>query len=597
MLAPRRLVAIGTLALVIGSSAGAGAHWSASESQSLYTVRYLACGDRPFDQPRCVGLFARDWILASLDDDHDAIVTAAYHDLREAIPALRKILAIRILPADRGKHAMIEKNGLRAQAAYALAQLGDRASVAKMRTFLRELESDGHGFLWRDTLDALATIDPDAAARYATEFLGRAKIWHMSLPGGGPKTDALGYLTRANHRAALPLLRRLTANRGKNADLDDHTFCMMMGARVALGDEPLRSEVRTRLVGHYSGTWLAGCEEHLYTALGNHPDDAAALLRRLGQLRRPDAPHSGMDYGVTNRAYMSVLRLVWRLRQTRARDSRDALVERAKEALHDGVDGMSRRWPEPISAADKRAAAKLLRDGLRRRMRWPHVSEPGHEDYGAHFAAMHMTALAGLGDHTALAKVHRMIDDPKDHSGAAWIAAYWAVRLRLPGVQDRVASLMRRGLGYTNEERTGLYQGIRTRVVDAYASEYPADARWAVMLLDPGDAGERALYLLSRRRPAGVCAVVTRAAAAATPPGVEWAFLALTTRHQECRGELEQLAKNAKLAAEVRGPAIEILAAMNAAATDELIRRSAREEAMRVHLERARVILAAARRR
>jgi hypothetical protein len=620
MVTGKRLAAAALLPLLFGSSDGARAHWSASQGGSLYVDRYLACGDHPFDQPRCVGLRAQDWIIKSLslpalspgknnddvvDPAHLAAVTAVYYNVREAIPRLRKILALRTKPADRDQHVSLEKNGLRAQAAYALANLGDRESVGKIRELVREFEVDGHGFLWRDTLEALATIDGKAAAEYATEFLGRARNWRMSLPGGGSKTDALSYLTRANYRPALKLLRRLTADEGKPAGLDDHTFCMMMGARVALGDEPLRTQVRALLLGNYSGTWLAGCEEHLYTGLGNHPDDAAALLRRLGQLRRPGVPHSGMDYGVTNRSYISVLRLVWRLRQNPAHGAVDARVERAEENLREGLSELERKWPETTSAAKKREAERLLRDGLRERASWPHVSKPGHEDYAPHFAAMHMAALAGLGDNSAREKLYLMIDGDKDRSGAAWIAAYWAVRLRLEGVQEHVASLMQRGVTYDNQEHTGLYQGIRTRVLNAYAWEYPDDARWAVLLLDHGteamrsrgDAAERALYLLSRWRPAGACAVVTKAAPRATAPAVEWAFLSLTALGQNCRVELEEVAKNSKLAAKVRGPAIEMLAAMRADATDELIRRSAGEEAMRIYLERARIIYAASRQR
>ena len=53
-----------------------------------------------------------------------------YFHVTDAIPPLRDHLAHAPLPADRGTHRELQINGLRGEAAYALAHLGDQQSAA-----------------------------------------------------------------------------------------------------------------------------------------------------------------------------------------------------------------------------------------------------------------------------------------------------------------------------------------------------------------------------------------------------------------------------------------------------------------------------------
>jgi hypothetical protein len=457
--------------------------------------------------------------------------------------------------------------------------------VAKITALVPELEQHGFGTLWIDTLDALATIDGVAAAKYVTEFLGRANDWRMSMPGGTSKTAVLRYLVSAQYRPAISVLRLLTADDGKPAQLDDHTFCMIIGARVALGDEPLHAELAQRLLESYSGTWLANCQGEVLEGLGGHPDDAAALVRHLG---RPDR---GTDFGATNIAYRRMLNLIVLMRAGTMRP-RDVGAATAEPKARERIEEARRRWLEQSNEAKSKRATAILRKGLHERARWPYLASPGDADYSLHFVTMHMAALAGLGDADAEKRLYRIIDDESEQSGAAWLAAHWAIRLGLPGAREHAAALMARGVTYSNQEKRGVLQNIRLRLLNAYERAYPDDARWGLMLLDreQGNAAERALYLLSRRRLAGACAVVSQAVPRATPEAAEFALLALTTLGNRCRGDLKQLAENSALPAAVRGPALEVMAALAPDQAGPLIQRAGNDKDMRVYLQRARRI-------
>jgi hypothetical protein len=505
------LLAAATAAICAGP---AEAHHSASSWHPLYRERYLICTDaKAATRVHCVGpVKARAAMLAALklgdlapgknhdhwvDPAHEAAVDAAYFHVADAIPALRTWLEIRLDAADQGNYTQLEKNGLRTEAAFALAQLGDRASVQPIADLVVELETTGSGTLWEDALAALAVLDPARASRYAIDFLGRQTDFRMSLPGGSSKLLALDDVLEAS-----PVLEQL-AKRG----VDDHTHCELMATRVRL-EPKLHAEVRKLFASSYSGTWLAGCAESVLQRLPPDPDDAAILVRHLG---RDDL---GMDYGVTNLAYERVL------------DLEVAMIGR-----HD-------------AAADR--ARDLLRRGLDERSKWPHVADPTHANYSPHFVALHEAALAGVGDTAAAAKLAAIIDDPNDRTGTAWLGALYALRLDLPGAVEHAAALVARGVAYANEEHTGaLFGGLRRRVLDAFVARAPDDGRWAVMLLDGelrSEASEHALDLLARHPPRGACEAVIAAAPKAHPEAVEHALLALTVLGDACLPPIEQLA-------------------------------------------------------
>ena len=532
-------------------AAPASAYWSASRGSSLYVNRYLVCDDKravddgrtpggsaaegrrgPIDDGRCVGAAeAKRALHAALvvgtlapgtnhdrevDGAIDAMVTMIHANDRDALPAIRKLLAIRVEPADRNEHTMLDKNALRAEAANALAQLGDASSAQAIEDLVTEFETDGHGTLWLDTLGALAVLDPARASRYAIRFLDRTSNFRMSMPGGSDKLHALDYVRDAD---ALPVLERLATAEENGYD---PAYCAFQAARVRL-DPKLHAKVRDMFAGHYSGSWLAGCDTTVMKAFGSDPADAAVLVRHFG---RDDA---GLDYGMTNVAYPRALELI------------------------------------ASGKLDAKATA-ILTAGLAEQAKYPHIADPTNERYSLHFVAYNAAAQAGLGDATARDRLYAIIDDDRERTGTAWLAAYWAIRLRLPGAADHAGALMVRGLAYGNDTRNGVFEDLRVKVVDAYADAFPDDPRWAIALLSPqgyggeGNAAERAMYRLGRHAPPNVCATVTAAAAHANQDATEFGLLALTELGATCLPELEKLADTGEV--ELRGLALEFVSAL-----------------------------------
>lgn len=566
------------LAASLSGARDAAAHESASYTRPFYRERYLICGRAPVEHLHCVGpIRARARLLSALafppgdpssdaiDRARDAAVDAVYFHLREAVPALRILLQpLSPAAAPAGARPAHSRQALRAEAAYALAHLGDAASAPEIAALVADLEQHGGGSLWRDTLAALAVLDPAAASRYAIGFLGRASDLRTSMPGGSDKLEALAHLRAEDRAAALPVLERL-AKAEERGYAPAH--CKLMAARVRL-DGRLRDAVRRQLAAPYSGTWLAGCAEAVISQLGVDPEDATALVRHLGRDDR------GMDAGVANIAYTRILELI------AAMDAQSA--------------GGAAGGPRAIDAERIRRARAELRRGLEERSRWPHVTSPGHANYALHYVVLHTAALAGLGDAAARAKLLALVDDAADKSGAAWLAAHWALRLGLPGAADRAGALVQRGTGYVNSERRGfLYQGIRARVLAAYADRHPDDARWTALLLDADRnslASEQALYRLSRRPPPGACDEVTTAARTARPEAVEHALLALAGLGAACRPQLERLAADTGATPEARGAALELAAALDAPGICRLLERAPRESVKRPAVERAALL-------
>ena len=149
-------------------------------------------------------------------------------------------------------------------------------------------------------------------------------------------------------------------------------------------------------------------------------------------------------------------------------------------------------------------------------------------------------------------------------TSAAWLGAYWALRLRLDGAVDHAAGLIARDFASPTDTRSAVFRDIRSRVLDLYADLDPEDARWTLLLLsDPkSDVAERALYRVSRHAPRGMCDAVAGAAVTARPEAAEHALLALTTHGDVCRDAIGRLADNARAPREIRGTALEIVAAL-----------------------------------
>jgi hypothetical protein len=571
--------AIATVAslLAVAIPAAANAHWSASAGRSLLVERYLVC-DEDVDA-RCVGPdVAHDQLIDALrlgpiepdrnndrvvDPAHEATIFAAYFDMRDAIPHLRRMLALPMPEGAADTHAEMEVNGLRAEAAFALAALGDETSAPAIAKLVRAFETEGHGFLWRDTLGALTRLSSTHASAYARDFLDRHALadMRMSLPGGSSHLEALAPIVVARDRGALPILRELTAresatDRGspRIALVDAHHWCQLMATRLELGDQPLRDDVRIAFAGSYGGTMVATCDADFLRTYGTDAEDAGILLRHLG---RDDL---GFDAGIANVAYDRVIALVAALAERQQREGPSKTITKAR---------------------------KLLRDGLRERSTYPHVADPTHRNFAPHFVAMHTAALAGLGDTAARAKLHAMIVDDADRSGVADLAAVQALRLDLPNAVDDASQRLALDVAFTNDERSGIFAGLRAKLLDGLRADAPDDPRWTVALVDAEiDVREHAIHLLSRRSPHGTCDAVLTAVNHATDRAIDDALLVLTTLPGRCRAPLRRAATDAHRAANVRGMAFEALAILGEPTKPP--RTASRP--LEIHLERAATI-------
>lgn len=553
------------------------AHSSASYSRSLFVERYLVCDDEDVDA-RCVGPdAARPQLLAALElaplvvdrnNDHivdparDAAVLAAYFELQHAVPALRTMIVLPMPEGAQNTHTEMEVHALRAEAAYALAKLGDRDSIAPMVALVRDLETEGHGSLWGDTVAALTELSPPDASKYAREFLGRMKLsdTRMSMPGGGSQLAVLEPILVAKDKTALPVLRALTDVEDATSHgaprlplTDAHTWCRLMATRLKLGETKLVDEVRTAFAGSYSGTMVATCDGEFLHAYGSDPRDAGILLRHTG---RDDL---GFDAGMSLIAYDRIIALVAALR-----------------GRTDAAAGKARR--------------ELLA-GLRERSNYPYIADDGHRNFGTHFVALHRAALAGLGDAESRRIVRAMILDSNDLSGVADLAALRAVQLGLDGALDDATMRMTMDVAFTNDERSGIFDDARVRLLDAVVAAAPADPRWTVALIDAErDTREHALSIFSRRSPWGACKSVLAAADVATGRGIDDGFLVLTTKRDGCRADFDATARDEARPAKVRGMAFEALAILRARLPRTVIDAATKDDDMRVHLERTAAI-------
>lgn len=569
---------VASFVLVGFAPSTADAHWSASYSRRILVERYLVCDDEGELDAQCVGpVLAEPGLLAALEpaalvvdrnNDHlvdparDAAVFAAYFDMQQAVVPLRRLLTLPMPPGADGTHTEMEVKALRAEAAYALAKLGDSTSTGEIASLVREFETEGYGTLWEDTLGALTELSPDDAAAYSRDFLGRIELsdLRMSMPGGSSQLVALQPIVIANDRDAIEVLRRLT--KGDNATktgrsgvdiADSHGWCQMTATRLMLGEQPLVDDVRKAFAGSYSGTHVATCDTAFIKAYGSDPADAGILLRHLG---RDDL---GFDASMANASYGRMIELVATLGTMTGKTA-----ERARRELRKGLD---------------------------ERSLYPHVAEPGHRNFAPHFVAFHTAALAGLGDEEARLRLSTIIRSPDDRSGVGDLAAVAALRLGLPTAVDDAAERLALDVGFGNDERSGIFEDVRARLFAALVVAAPTDPRWAVALVDgESDVRERAMAEYARRPIPGACDAVTAAAHAATDRGIDDGFLVLTTRGDGCRPQFERLAADAHAPADARGMAFEALAILGARVAPDVLRRAKSVPDLRVHLERATLI-------
>lgn len=448
----------------------------------------------------------------------DNMIAAAAFDVREAIPALRKALA-RPHPKRVESGEDFDKIRTVATAAVALSELGDRSSSAAIHALLEELEGTNFGGAWRDTFRALARGDRAEASRYALEVVEKVASGRLPLSNTHEWFEVLPYLDPADRARALPALVTLTTQTelAKLHDRVAHDACRAFGARLRMGDAKLAAEVRKPLETTLDTNLATVCYGPLVSAL--YPGEDAREIPTL----------------LFRKRHAAILALTKRLL---GEGSKKAVATRAK-LLGELVK----------MQGDPRLTGSLAQTS------WVESDR-----------AMWLAARAGLGDRSALAEMYAWIDDPRTDLDGPWIAAWAALDLGLPEAAVHAEKRLRIGVTQsvasvhvTDLDHGGTPVTARVRVLDAlFAQESPAFALG--LLQRDAHARERALFLLSRRRDADVCKVVSSALAEAERETVDEALWSLSTVGARCAGEMERVARDPSAPVDVRGFAMEHLA-------------------------------------
>ncbi len=478
----------------------------------------------------------------------DNMVAASVFDLAEAKGVLRGVLARPV-----GDVTSFERTELRTAAAVALAELGDRESVQRIAAWTEALESRTLGFQYRSAWHALERLDGAAAEAYALGMLGRAADGEL---GGRVQSDLLrpvAALTPRSRAVVLPLLRRLTASDSPVAFDGSTSRCVLTAARLRLDDAELMPLARDQIATTLADNLAVNCFSHwLPATVGDDPADVDALLHR--------------------RAYEPMLRFVQHVRSRRAKSG--------------------------TADADWERGALRLLEGLTQGLKDPALGDRSRNDYYPTHRAMHLAAMAGLGSSVARDLLFAMVEDAEDETDGGWVAGYWALRLGLRDAGVRVLRRLELGTrASTRQGRLDFTVGVpttwRTRVLEELVRVLPAgDARWTVALLDKeGPTREKAVFLLSRRKPEGACQVVLEAAPEAPEETVRHAFWALSILGDACWAPMSKAAGDPTLSPSVRGPAIVLLAMARSPNAGAMIEKVAGLPEYRLYARTAEIIL------
>ena len=482
------------------------------------------------------------------------MIVAAAFDLREASPPIRATLARPI--SDRNAW---NKHLLRAEAAHALAVLGDQSAAPVIARSLVEWEQGPLLGLWKSTALSLFVLAPHTAEDYAVDLLQRLGRDGFQYSKQHERLEVLAFLSPRKRRASLDALRRLTAQpEAYDRDADAPGYCQLMAARMTLGDPLIVDRARAQIATSLRDNWAVNCySEWLASLFGARLDDVDTLLFRV--------------------AYDRILN--WLV----------VYKQHEKRARRDGDHG---------KLAKIRAARQVLQAGLEKRSKDPRVSSPRHVDFSTDTRAKHFAALAALGDTNALRKLQAIIVDSEDRGDAPWLAARLAVELELPNAVEFALRRLRMGLTYTTEHRwirSGRIGPLETRRVQLLEVLVRTlgrqDLRWSVALLDREQAmRESALMHVARVQASGVCDVVADAAQEADRKAVQDGFWALSMQGSSCRGSMEKLVLDSDQPAHVRGMALELLAMLRSPKVEQLAGMLDGVKDAKTYVRRARLI-------
>ena len=498
------------------------------------------------------------WYWHSQGEDYrlDNMRAAGAFGMRQALGPLRRALD-RAEPAGPTDWRTFEALDLRLTAARALADLGDRDSVPRVLALLRAREDKDTPYVWSDSLEPLARLDPAMGQAYAVEVLGRVAARQSKGPHDGFLVrEVLPYITAPSAEARAALERLSSPIEQLTGDGARHSACELMAARLRAGDEALRRELAPELAVDLRTERGVYCYSELIGLVfpGQDPDEVDALTHRW--------------------RYDQIIALLARMRE------RDAQSNVARDPRFDAARAKLRAWLGERQSAPEIAGG---RDDTR---------------YQPEMRAKHLLALTLLGDARARADLDRLVEDPADEGTAPWVAAYGMLRLGLPGAEDRAAARLRLAITHWTERhdtqitpRRGMVIVTNhVRVVDELARR--ADPRFALGLLDREQTTrEAALHYLARLRPEAACKLVGEAARdAEEEETIQDAFWALSALGDACQPTMQLLALDESGRPEVRGMAIEALAMMRDGSVPGLVRRIERNDRARAAKERARII-------
>jgi hypothetical protein len=452
---------------------------------------------------------------------------AGAFNVAEAIPALAQKLA-RPIPDELEPWQKLERLSLKVALAGSLADLEDRGSAPVVRDFLREREEKDYPGFWTDTLDSLVRLDSAMAHGYALEALGRVlAAKELGTAEKNRLRSLLPILTSpesgSRDDAAVALLRKLADRLDPKGEGAGHEACLLMAARVRLGDDALRRSLAPELATDLVTQRSVSCYSEIVAEVfpGSSPDELDTLFFR--------------------RRTRALVRLVGRL------------------AGDQSVSG--------------EAARRKIRDYLARRSKDPEVSDRNDRRFDVEERALHLATWAKLGDRDARARLAALVADEKDHTVGPWVAVIAALDLGLDGAED--LAVQRLLLGRTEHTERHSRESWPTRgdltitehgaVVERLAAR--GHQGFVLGLLDRQDVTRQvAAFHLARSLPRGACERVAAAAQGAELRAVLDAFWALTVLGDTCRPTFDGLLDDRATSPELRGAALEGRTMLRAAA-------------------------------
>ncbi len=485
---------------------------------------------------------------------------AGVFKIDEAIVSIRRELD-RPLPT-KLDYRLFERLDAKIAAMRALADLGDGASAPKVRAFLREREGKEIPAPWHDALESLRRLSPVEAQAYGLDVVLRL-VAEGNVETGSERAREQANLVRSilpmftlPDSAAVAALTRLSAMTERDtSDGGWHQSCKLIATRIRMGDRALEKELRSELSTDLRTQRGVMCfSEVIGSAFpGNDPDELDALFLR--------------------QRYEEILHLIGRMQTQDASGVHDARFDAARTKI--------RAW------LTKRSTEPDIAGG------------PSDTRFQPTERALHLTALAALGDAGAKSSLFALIDDPKESGVAPWIGAHRAMRMGITGARDHAVirlgiAMKERTERFSTEpfpERGALLVTEHGDVVDELVAE--GDDRFVLGLLD-GERFTRELTVghLARKRPRRACELVARAATGAEDEAIQDAFWALSILGDACKPEMERLVSSASPKGDARAMATELLAMMRASSAEAAIRSASRTSGtFGAAMQRARLIL------